>query len=132
MKKARDIRYELLLNGCNNLGIKKLCLAHNFDDQIENLLYEKKRSSFNYGLSCMDNVTLRNNVLLLRPFLKIQKQILENTCKANNLKWINDPSNTNPKFERVRTRNKLKNIDLKKKLRWSQILVFLKKKKRTR
>ena len=80
----------------------------------------------------MDNVTIRNDILLLRPFLKIQKQILENTCKANNLKWINDPSNTNPKFERVRTRNKLKNIDFKKKLRWSQILVILKKKKRTR
>ena len=105
--------------------------AHNFDDQIETY-YMRKKSSFNYGLSCMDNVTLRNDVLLLRPFLKIQKQILENTCKANNLKWINDPSNTNPKFERVRTRNKLKNIDLKKKkkLRWSQILIFLKIKKK--
>ena len=30
------------LNGCNNLGIKKLCLAHNFDDQIETYYMRKK------------------------------------------------------------------------------------------
>ena len=42
MRKARDIRYELLLKGCNNLGIKKLCLAHNFDDQIETYYMRKK------------------------------------------------------------------------------------------
>ena len=130
MKKARDIRYELLLKGCNNLGIKKLCLAHNFDDQIETYYMRKKRSIFNYGLSCMDNVTIRNDILLLRPFLKIQKQILENTCKANNLKWINDPSNTNPKFERVRTRNKLKTIDFKKKIEMESNISYFKKKKK--
>ena len=129
MKKARDIRYELLLNGCKNLGVKKLCLAHNFDDQLETYCMRKKRSIYNYGLSCMENVSLRNNILLLRPFLKIQKQILEDTCKANNLKWINDPSNTNPIFERVRMRNKLKNIDLKKKKEMELNINYFQKKK---
>ena len=46
MRKARDIRYELLLEGCNNLGIKKLCLAHNFDDQIETYYMRKKKKFF--------------------------------------------------------------------------------------
>ena len=130
MTKARDIRYELLFKGCNNLAIKKLFIAHNFDDQIETYYMRKKRSIYNYGLSCMENITLRNNILLVRPFLKIQKQILVNTCKANNLMWINDPSNSNPKFERVRVRNKLKNLDFKKKIEMeSNINLFKKKKK---
>ena len=49
-KKARDIRYELLINFCKKNKIKYILTAHHSDDQIETFLIMLSRGSGVQGL----------------------------------------------------------------------------------
>lgn len=116
MEKARDARYEILTDACKKLGIKNLFLAHHLDDQIETYLMREKRSKNHLGLACMESVSINNGVCLVRPFLEKPKKLLKDICQKNKLKWIEDPSNFNQKFERVRIRKYLQKTKLEKKI----------------
>ncbi|NBU54472.1 MAG: tRNA lysidine(34) synthetase TilS, partial [Proteobacteria bacterium] len=104
-KKARDLRYDLFEKYCTKNKIKFLILAHHQDDLIENFYIRLIRGSGIKGLTSLQNIFEYNkDFYLLRPLLNFNKQELLNVTKKSYLSWIEDPSNKNDKFLRVRIR----------------------------
>ena len=121
-KKARDIRYELLINFCKKNKIKYILTAHHSDDQIETFLIMLSRGSGVQGLSSMKMSTrLRKNISLVRPFLDQKKINLVYITKKLLGKYFIDPSNKNDKYLRTKVRNIKKFLE-KKGIKQQQIL----------
>ncbi|MDR1031856.1 MAG: tRNA lysidine(34) synthetase TilS [Holosporales bacterium] len=111
---ARQARYDLLLDFCNEVGADYLLVAHTLDDQIETHLIRQESRSGDYGLAGMSaSVKLpAGNVVLLRPLLNVYKNELIEYLTAKGQKWVEDPSNFDQKYKRVRVRTALaKNAD---------------------
>ena len=104
-KKARDLRYDLFEKYCVKNKIKFLILAHHQDDLIENFYIRLIRGSGIKGLTSLQNIFVYNkNFYLLRPLLNFNKKELLTVTKKSYSSWIEDPSNKNDKFLRVRIR----------------------------
>lgn len=83
-------------------GCLHLLLGHHAADQAETVAMRAARGpGGNEGIAAW---TARNEVLLLRPLLNIPPGALRAYLAAQNMPWVEDPSNANPKFERVRIR----------------------------
>lgn len=107
-EQARNARYQLLTDWCVANGISCLFAAHHCDDQAETLFFRLARGSGLDGLACMQSaVALNDKVTLLRPLLPVPKIRLVQTLQAINHPWLEDPSNHNPDFTRVRIRSLL-------------------------
>ena len=111
-RNARNMRYSLLSNYCLKEKIKYLITAHHMDDQIENFFIRLLRGSGLAGLSSMsDSVNYNRNLKIIRPFLSLQKKDLKYVT-ANFFKtYINDPSNADEKYLRVRIRKYRKSME---------------------
>lgn len=101
---AREARYALLMQACAQNGISHLLLAHHRDDQAETLLLRALRGSGVDGLAAMQPRTARDGLILLRPLLDIPKARLVATLRKRRQAWVEDPSNANLSFQRVRVR----------------------------
>lgn len=101
---AREARYALLADACAKAGIRHLLLAHHRDDQAETLLLRALRGSGVDGLAAMQPRAIRGNLILLRPLLDIPKARLVATLRKRKQAWVEDPSNANASFQRVRVR----------------------------
>jgi len=108
--RARDARYRLMGDWCRAHDVCHLLLAHHLDDQAETVLMRMKKQSTLYGLGGMAAVRDLEGVSLCRPFLSVPKSRLTATLQAKGQDWVEDPSNQNMAFERVRVRAQL--IDL--------------------
>ena len=104
---ARQARYALLEDWCRRAGLLHLLLAHHRDDQAETLLLNLARGSGVDGLAGMAPIVETRAVRLLRPLLDAPHARLEATLAARGLIWVEDPSNRNPLFRRVRMRGLL-------------------------
>lgn len=101
---ARRARYALLANEGRRLGGATLVTAHTLDDQAETMLMRLSHGSGPSGLAGMRARGEVNGVPLVRPLLGIPKARLVATAEARGLPFIHDPSNRDPRFERVRWR----------------------------
>ena len=111
---ARDARYRLLAEACRAEGIRDLLVAHHQDDQAETFLLRLARGSGVDGLAAM--APLRDmpgapNIRLLRPLLAFPRARLAATLDKADLEAIQDPSNENERFDRVKARRILKELD---------------------
>lgn len=104
---ARAARYGLLQQWCAAHGVLHLLLAHHQDDQAETLLLRLARGSGVDGLSAMAPVSEAFSLRLLRPLLGMPHARLAATLAARGQDWIEDPSNRNAAYARVRLRNLL-------------------------
>ena len=101
---GREARYHLLREGCARHGALHLLLAHQREDQAETFLMRLARGSGVDGLAAMAPLSADRGILLLRPFLGTAKARLVATLRKANQPWIEDPSNRDPAFDRVRVR----------------------------
>lgn len=101
---ARGARYELLEAACIKEGIADIFLAHHLDDQAETFIMRLKRGSGVDGLSAMQKISIFKEVRVLRPLLDIPKSRLVGYLRSRKQEWIEDPSNENDDFERVKIR----------------------------
>jgi tRNA(Ile)-lysidine synthase len=102
--RARVARYELLGQWCRGRGVLHLALAHHAGDQAETVLMRLARGGGSDGLAGMSAIAARQGVRLIRPLLGIEPARLRATLEAEGQNWIEDPSNANLLFERVRWR----------------------------
>ncbi len=102
---ARIARYNLLESWCRENEVFHLLLGHHQDDQAETFLLRLAHKSGIDGLAGMSSVIEKSHVRLLRPLLTIPKSRLYATLEALTQPWLEDPSNKNEDFERVRIRN---------------------------
>lgn len=107
---AREARYRLLRDACTENGIQNLLLGHQREDQAETFLMRLGRGSGVDGLSAMAPVRQWKGVRLLRPLLGFSRLRLRATLTAERIAWIEDPSNRDPRFARVRMRGQLENL----------------------
>tara|TARA_Y100000590_G_scaffold140329_1_gene160939 strand:- start:1080 stop:2150 length:1071 start_codon:yes stop_codon:yes gene_type:complete len=111
-KNARNIRYNLLSDYCLKKNIKYLVTAHHEDDQIENFFIRLIRGSGLTGLSSMSTSTKYSPKLkIVRPFLNLNKKDLKYVTLKFFKTYIEDPSNKNEKFLRVRIRKYRKSME---------------------
>lgn len=104
---ARAKRYDLLVETATELGADAILAAHTSDDQNETVAMRAERSQAGIGLSGMaDAVLLNGTVWLLRPFLSLDRATTRAFLAAWGETWLDDPSNKNPHFERVRIRER--------------------------
>jgi tRNA(Ile)-lysidine synthase len=106
---ARDARYRLLARLAGGAGAANpaVVTAHHRDDQAETVLMRLGRGSGVDGLSAMAPCAPLGRgsaVVLLRPLLGIAKARLVATLRTRGLSWVEDPSNEQAGFERVRLR----------------------------
>ena len=101
---ARAARYGLLFEACRQRGILHLLVAHHGDDQAETVAMRAARGSGADGLAGMAALVEQRHARLLRPLLSVSRARLTATLEALGVAWIDDPSNADPRFERVRVR----------------------------
>ena len=102
---ARAKRYALLAEAALDVGADAILSAHTGDDQRETVAMRAARSTEGVGLSGMaDAVLLNGAVWLMRPFLDVERAEIRAFLAQQGESWIDDPSNINPRFERVRVR----------------------------
>ena len=104
---ARSARYDLLHDWCSAHGVLHLMTAHHAGDQAETMIMRMQRGSGPDGLAAMAPVRYLSACRLLRPLLAFEKSRLIAVLEAAGLPWTEDPSNENPRFERVRVRAEL-------------------------
>ncbi len=114
MEQARNNRFEGLISFCNRNNIHHLFLGHHFDDNLETYLIRKINGSNFEGLGSMEEITHFKKIQILRPFIKINKNSILSFNKKNKLVFINDPSNKDINYTRVKVRNFLQNKKYKK------------------
>jgi tRNA(Ile)-lysidine synthase len=104
---ARAARYRLLADAAAEIGAVAVVTGHTADDQAETIAMRSRRSGDDApGLSGMaDAVLYDRSVWILRPFLGLTRQDIQTFLQERGEGWLDDPSNTNPAFERVRVRN---------------------------
>ena len=108
---ARRARYRLLGDWAKRRHIPILALGHTADDQAETVLMRLARSAGVDGLAAMPVRRDLNGIILLRPLLKVTRAQLRSYLTANNLTWVEDPSNQDRRFERVRLRQAMKDLE---------------------
>ena len=113
-ERARMMRYRLLGEWALERGIGALLTAHHLDDQAETFLMRLARGSGVKGLAGMRRVTRvpGGAFSLIRPLLGWRHSDLEAVCAAAGIEPVEDPSNDDEQFERVRVRKALAQQDL--------------------
>lgn len=104
---ARTARYDLLGAWCRKHNVLHLMLGHHRDDQAETILLRKDRDSGPDGLAGMSLIRETGWGRLIRPLLPVERGRLRATVRKAGLEWVEDPSNQNEAFARVRARRAL-------------------------
>lgn len=102
--RARHARYKAMAAEMRTLGIFHLLTAHTADDQAETFLMRLQRGSGVDGLSAIMPQRFLFGVTLVRPLLGVRGAELRDWLRSEGVSWVEDPSNRNEKFERVRVR----------------------------
>lgn len=119
---ARDARYQVMAESLLQESV--VFTGHHQADQFETFVLRLMRSSGLTGLTAMKSISDIPNVLgkskricLARPLLSVPKEQILKYAKNNELKWVEDESNQDEKFDRNFVRNSLLPKFLK---RWPQ------------
>lgn len=102
---ARDARYEALWSALPPDEI--LVTAHHAQDQAETLLARIVRGTGIEGLRGMRVFERRAQGRLWRPLLSVSPEALAAYAALHGVRWIDDPHNEDPRFERVWLRQTL-------------------------
>lgn len=110
METARQMRYDILTKYCKEIGATGLLTAHHKNDNIETFFIRVTGGSGSDGLASIPIRRLHNGIYLYRPLLSFSKDEIIATSLKMQHPWIEDPSNQNPKYQRSRVRQALKDI----------------------
>lgn len=106
---AREKRYQLLSDYCKTNNIHHLITGHQADDQAETVLLRIIRGSGIDGIAGMQESSKINNIFILRPMLSIRRSEIMKMIQETQWLYVEDPSNKNSAFSRIKVRNLLSN-----------------------
>ncbi len=104
---ARRARYGLMVDWASARGIDAIALGHTADDQAETFLMRLAREAGVDGLSAMAATRRQGKVIFCRPALHISREELRDVLRDRGMAWVDDPSNADLAYERVRARQVL-------------------------
>lgn len=108
---ARLARYGLIADWARARAIESVLLGHTADDQAETVLMRLARGAGVDGLSAMSPRRISHGIEFLRPLLQVSRDSLRMYLKANGIDWVEDPSNDDTRFERIRIRQALQHLE---------------------
>ncbi|MCR9266960.1 MAG: tRNA lysidine(34) synthetase TilS [Alphaproteobacteria bacterium] len=114
---ARAARHRLFATACRRRGIRELLLGHTLDDQAETV-WMRLEAGGNWR-SCTGMVPVGPSPLwpqgrdlrLLRPLLDHRRAELRAWLTAQGESWIDDPSNADEAYTRIRIRRHLETLE---------------------
>lgn len=131
--KARTYRYQAMGEMCRAENLQTLLTAHTQDDQAETVLMRLDRGTGWRGMAGMAETAYAPlwpalaDVTLYRPWLEVTRADIRRYNAHHGLEFVDDPSNENPEFARVRARQALSvNHDLREDLLKQQKKAFQK------
>jgi tRNA(Ile)-lysidine synthase len=105
---ARDARYAALASAASEFGANAVLVGHTLDDQAETVLLGLARGS---GAASLQGMAPRSDlapgVALLRPLLDVRRATTRAACAAEGVQPWEDPHNADPRFTRVRVRERV-------------------------
>lgn len=109
---ARHARYRLLIGAAQKAECEALLTAHTADDQAETVFMRLARGAGAGGLAAMRERSLvaagaGEPLSLIRPLLSFTRRAATAYLHGLGQSFIDDPSNDDPAFERVRVRGLL-------------------------
>lgn len=104
---ARKARYRLLADWARGQGIGAVCIGHTADDLAETFVMRLGRRAGVDGLSAMPAVFDRHGMRWHRPLLNARRADLRAHLTRRGVTWVDDPSNEDDSFARVRIRKAL-------------------------
>jgi tRNA(Ile)-lysidine synthase len=103
---AREVRYAALAEAARELGAVAVMTAHHLDDRLETFLLQWIRGAGPEGLTAivaqrdLEAADSPDRIALLRPLLHEPREHLERYVQSKALSFIEDPSNSDPRFDR--------------------------------
>jgi tRNA(Ile)-lysidine synthase len=110
---ARKLRYAALGEMCRAHGVGLLLTGHHLDDQAETVLLQLLRGSGPAGLSGMDTANRAAkllgdaDVMIARPLLSLNRAELEAYARLQDIDWVDDESNLDPRYTRNALRHQV-------------------------
>jgi tRNA(Ile)-lysidine synthase len=104
---ARRGRLMLLSDWARRCGLRTVALGHTEDDIAETFLMRLARDAGVDGLAAMAARREYDGVVFLRPLLGASRADLRAWLLGRGLPWVDDPSNDDARFDRVRARRAL-------------------------
>jgi len=110
---ARRARLCLLGQALRKHGACTLMLGHTQDDVFETVLIRRARQIRGWSsvgptsIAPMPVWPAGRQIALIRPLITTRRAELRAWLKSRNISWIEDPSNQQTRFERVRVRQRL-------------------------
>lgn len=102
---ARQLRYQLLTECAEQMGVRYLAVAHTRDDQVETILFRTLRGTGLRGLAGIPSSRrLTESLTLIRPLLTCSRATVIEYLTAIDQSYRTDSSNQDRRF----TRNKLR------------------------
>jgi tRNA(Ile)-lysidine synthase len=109
---AREARYRLIAS--HRAEHDMVLTGHTLEDQAETFLLRLRRGSGVDGLSAIPEkryVTAgEGGYWLIRPMLDLQRDRLRKFLKQRFIEWVDDPSNDDIRFDRVKMRHALAHL----------------------
>jgi tRNA(Ile)-lysidine synthase len=102
---ARTARYRALADWLPTDAV--LTTAQHLDDQAETLLLQLLRGAGPRGLAAMPENSALGCGRLLRPLLEISRKAIVSYAREHRLRWIEDPSNTDTRYDRNLLRQRI-------------------------
>lgn len=100
---ARDARYEALSTCAAELDLTYVATAHHREDRAETVLLRLLRGAGPDGLAVLSPKQGNR----LRPMIRVSKASVRAYVEKRCIPHVEDPSNHNPRFQRVRVRHEL-------------------------
>lgn len=110
MAAAREARYELLADLASEISADVIVTAHTADDQRETIVMRASRrreDGDGVGTGIADAVLFDRRIWIARPFLACWRMDIRRYLDRHGVSWLDDPSNEDSRYERVRTRKRL-------------------------
>ncbi|MFQ1699145.1 tRNA lysidine(34) synthetase TilS [Loktanella agnita] len=101
---ARAGRWDAILDWAAPRELNMIFMGHTEDDQIETVLLRLARGSGIDGLAAMARADYRDGLRVVRPLLDVPRAGLRDWLRGERISWCDDPSNDDPRFDRVRAR----------------------------
>jgi len=105
--KAREARYGLMADWAKANSIGGVALGHTQDDIAETFVMRLARKAGVDGLAAMEQQWDADGIRWVRPLCLVARDALRDYLIRHGVSWVDDPSNDDPQFERVRVRKAL-------------------------
>lgn len=104
---ARAQRYALLDEWRTDRNLDWIFTAHHADDQLETMVMRLNRGA---GVNGLAGIRARQGHVL-RPLLGVRRERLLAYVEQQRIPYVEDPSNSDPRFDRAAIRRQLRGVD---------------------